>query len=45
MGHFLYHFLVEDGFIEENQGVADDKPEKHSVENTHARVEQEENDT
>ena len=45
MGDFLYHFLVEDGFVEENQRVAHDKTEKHPIENTHARVKQEENYT
>ena len=43
MGHFFYHFLVEDGFIEEDQGVAYDQAEKHPVKYTHARVKEEEN--
>jgi hypothetical protein len=43
--NFLHYSLIENCLIKEDQGVAHDKSEKHTIEDAHAGVEEEEKDT
>ena len=45
MGYLLNDPLVEYSFIEEYQGVADYESEKHPIKDTHACIEQKEDDS